>query len=496
MTQALAVHRLQRIRIGLGVPEHEAQRLTDACSRLFHRRLRTVIETVLHTVQQQCGSLTLSEPLILDLGELPLAGFESLFCQRLEQQLLQALRAYAAIAGPLATVNSPPFNAPSNLLLQLSRYLQHGEWPAAPAFAAELSAWLLEDWAAAAPQSLPVLAGHCLHRGQLSRLHRLLSPAHVKRLGLCLSGLTQWAAPLTPGTLQLCALRYFQRHPHQALPVSTPPEVATVGEHDEPLVRMLFAQDPSPSPAWRAQLHRLSQQPVARDLLQRQRPGEAALRLSARRHHTEAAITPTSVTVPGRASAPGSMPPPAHPRHDSRLAGLTSQPPQPVHNGGITLLWPLLPALFERLGLMQQSRFLHRQAQMQACCWLDELIWADGQYAPWRMPLNKLLCGLPLDSVVEQTAADAQALDVMQQWLAQLPERLPAWRHFSVPDIRQLYLQRPAWLVPQSGDVSVYIQPQVYDVLLADWPWPTDLMMLPWLTKPLMLHWSHPPGIA
>ncbi|RUL78801.1 contractile injection system tape measure protein [Dyella choica] len=167
-----------------------------------------------------------------------------------------------------------------------------------------------------------------------------------------------------------------------------------------------------------------------------------------------------------------------------------------ISNGGLCLLWGLLPDLFGQLGLLEQGgqRFLHSQAQIEAICGLDDLVWAEDAYADSRMPLNKLLCGCTTDWPLDPPAPDARSRDIVSRWLATLPARLPAWKSLGVADIRRLFLQRPGWLAIEHGTGLLYVQPEPWDVLLSDWPWPTEMLALPWLRQPLAMRWQQPPA--
>ncbi|PXX59078.1 hypothetical protein SAMN05660489_04870 [Pseudomonas sp. LAMO17WK12:I10] len=472
-----SAHRLDRLRICLGMPQCHADRLSDKCSSLFDRRLRTLISDVLDRVHQKYPALQVTETLILDLGELPLVDFEKTFCQRLEELLLLRLLSYGGRAGP-PTVETVVSKTRSDNMEQFSHYLNHGYWPTAehrPNTNA-LDIWLLEELVKQPQRGLPILASHCLHFHNLWRLYRSLQPATLTRLCLYLVDLQSITEPVTPGALRLCALRYFQLHPQCTVPMLRQDEPAFTPDGDEQMLVILFSDYDATPPALTTRLQTLWQKSSVRGVLKRHLTANTYKRLQSR-------LNPVGNSKRDNSSNSNTV-------NCHRAVDLT---PISVSNGGITLLWPLLSGLFEQLGLMEKSKFIHHQAQVDAVCWLDELIWADGKYDEWRMPLNKLLCGLPLDAPLEWTQPDTHAVEVMQRWLSALPQRLPAWKHFGGADIRQLYLQRSAWLVPGHEDFTLYIEPQVYDVLLADWPWPTGMLMLPWLIKPLIIHWSAPP---
>jgi hypothetical protein len=462
-------HKLDCLKISVSASSDHAERVAEECSRLFHRRLRPLISTVLDRVHQEHGDLLIADPLTLDLGDLPLSDLENRFYQRLEQRLLEWLlrNAKSMTRPPAAAIATAPVNDPTDALTQFNHYLSRGKWPTTErwAGAGRLDTWLLKQLVAQPRRYLVSLATHCLQPEALRRLYLVLQATTLIRLCRYLVPLQTLTEPITPWTLKLCALRYFQQHPQCAMPSFREGEQPFVPDSNEYLVVTLFSGYDIASPALNTWLKALWHQPPVRDILKRRLTSPVFQRLEARLY-----------AVRGEQGAAA----------DKSLA-------ISIGNGGITLLWPLLPGLFEQLGLLEGKRFLHRQAQLNAVCWLDELIWADGEYAEWRMPLNKLLCGLPLDTRLEWTPPDSVATEVMRHWLSTLTERLPGWKRLGPEDIRQLFLQRPAWLVPANGSFTLYIQPEVYDVLLNDWPWPKNVLMLPWLMQPLTIDWCKPP---
>lgn len=522
-----AKHQLDRLRISLAAPPPYAESLTEECSRLFFQRLRTLIASVLDKVQQECGDLLLTEPLSLNLGELPLIGFDNHFCRCLEEQLLHTLLGYcrhAALSSSHAgrnrlgdsraarrgeggqrdqAISSAQSSLQSNSLTLFSHYLDNGFWPTIEYWSGPgtLDEWLLRHLAEPRQNWLPRLAVHCLTQAALRRLCQALQPATLARLCQYLAPSQTLAEPVTQGTLMLCALCHFQQYPQKDIPDAWPLVAsAFVPLGYEPLLATLFHDYTTTVPVFATWLRTLWGQPTVRRMLQRQLTSGAYHQL---RRWSEDVPAVQPRVLDRAEGVPAVQPrvldraedvPAVQPRvlDSAKTFDVVSQPVN-VGNGGITLLWPLLPGLFEQLGLWQEGRFLHIQAQHNAVGWLDELIWADQQYAEWRMPLNKLLCGLPLELSPEWVLPTTREIEVMQQWMLQLPKRLPGWCRLSVMDIRQLFLQRPAWLIPDQEDLVLYIQPEMYDVLLNDWPWPIEIVKLPWMKQLLNVRWDKPP---
>ncbi|WP_445374401.1 contractile injection system tape measure protein [Photorhabdus tasmaniensis] len=165
--------------------------------------------------------------------------------------------------------------------------------------------------------------------------------------------------------------------------------------------------------------------------------------------------------------------------------------PRPVNNAGILILWPMLPALFNQLGLLEAQKFIHRQAQFNAIDLLDYLIWGTEEKPTERKALNYVLCGLMADKDIQSIPIEPEKQLLADQWLDAVISQLPGWKKLSRNDVRQLFLQRPGELLADEQAIKITIQHQPFDALLADWPWPLNIAKLPWLDRPLRIDWQN-----
>ncbi|TDB53520.1 contractile injection system tape measure protein [Photorhabdus luminescens] len=183
----------------------------------------------------------------------------------------------------------------------------------------------------------------------------------------------------------------------------------------------------------------------------------------------------------------------------SKKSTITSQPillpeqtiPYQVSNAGILILWPMLPALFNQLGLLDKQKFIHRQAQFSAVNFLDNLIWGTEETPVERKRLNNVLFGLMVNDNMESISLEPEKQLITAQWLDTVIAQLPGWRKLSRNDVRQLFLQRPGELLINEQEIKITIQQQPFDTLLADWPWPLNIANLPWLDHPLLIDWRN-----
>ncbi|NHB91767.1 contractile injection system tape measure protein [Photorhabdus cinerea] len=171
---------------------------------------------------------------------------------------------------------------------------------------------------------------------------------------------------------------------------------------------------------------------------------------------------------------------------------LTGQTPlYSVNSAGILILWPMLPALFNHLGLLETQQFIHRQAQFSAVDLLDYLIWGDEEGQRERKALNNVLCGLMVNEHDESISLEPEKQLITEQWLDAVIAQLPGWKNLSRNDVRQLFLQRPGKLLIGEQEIKITIQHQPFDLLLNDWPWPLNIAKLPWLNQPLSIDWQN-----
>ncbi|PMY35969.1 hypothetical protein C1Y35_21985 [Pseudomonas sp. GW456-L14] len=196
--------------------------------------------------------------------------------------------------------------------------------------------------------------------------------------------------------------------------------------------------------------------------------------MGGRQRYTEAAVTRSNPTqLPRRSNA-----------------SLLEQEPLSVSNAGLVLLWPLLPGLWRQVDLLEEQQFNSPQAQLEAVCWLDGLVWGDEAMAEWRTPLSKLLCGLPLESpLVPWSTPEPEVREQLQDWLAAIPAQLPGLQRCQANDLRSLFLQRPGQLLQTRSGWQLSVETDASDFLLSQLPWALDFIRLPWMEQPLQVKW-------
>ncbi len=194
------------------------------------------------------------------------------------------------------------------------------------------------------------------------------------------------------------------------------------------------------------------------------------------------------------AGLPTSAPTPPHVMATPPLV-LPWQPPgagEPVFigNAGLVLAGPYLQRLFTLLKLAQDKAFVDVEAAQRATLLLQYLVSGEAAAPEPEMALNKLLCGLALDTPVppsvDLTAAEREAADGL---LAAMIAHWSALGHTSPAGLRQTFLLREGRLEHADEAWQLHVPPQTFDMLLDRLPWGYSTIKFPWMPEVLHVNW-------
>ena len=71
-----------------------------------------------------------------------------------------------------------------------------------------------------------------------------------------------------------------------------------------------------------------------------------------------------------------------------------------VYNAGMILCWPFFGRFFAALGLVEQGKFKGQQAEERAVQLLQYLATGLTEFEEWDLSLNKVLCGVPMNTPI------------------------------------------------------------------------------------------------
>lgn len=160
-------------------------------------------------------------------------------------------------------------------------------------------------------------------------------------------------------------------------------------------------------------------------------------------------------------------------------------------NAGLVLLWPLLPELLRRVGLLADRRFVGADAARRAVLLTQHLVDDGADWPEHILALNKLLCGVALDAPVPRrfspTADEAREVGelfdtVRSHWAAVGTT--------SNAGLREAFLQRAGRVTPlEEAGWKLTVERKAYDLLLDRLPWGIGVVRLPWMRAPLYVEW-------
>lgn len=185
--------------------------------------------------------------------------------------------------------------------------------------------------------------------------------------------------------------------------------------------------------------------------------------------------------------------PPAPPR-----AGAQDAEPKDalyIRNAGLVLLAPMLPTLFERLGLLQPDeagvpRIAGEEAASRGVHLLQYLVDGRLDRPEPELALNKLLCGLPTAHPVAPSLAPSPGdLAQCDGLLAAVMGYWPAMKNSTGDALRQTFLQREGRLLHGPSKWTLQVQRKTVDVLVDQLPWSFSLVYHRWMTDPLHVTW-------
>lgn len=161
-----------------------------------------------------------------------------------------------------------------------------------------------------------------------------------------------------------------------------------------------------------------------------------------------------------------------------------------VSNAGLVILYPFLIRFFENLNLLDERQFVNAAAAHRAVGLLQFL--ADGREIPaeHQCGLNKILCGLDAETVLEfgepVTAEEAEACRIL---LEAVIANAPILGEMSVDGFRGSFLIRKGILRAGVGAWQLNVERETFDVVLERFPWNWSIIKLPWMEWAISVEW-------
>lgn len=162
-----------------------------------------------------------------------------------------------------------------------------------------------------------------------------------------------------------------------------------------------------------------------------------------------------------------------------------------IANAGLVILHPFLKPLFTQLGLCNEDdSWRNAICAQKAILLLEYLVTGKTECTENELVLNKLLCGLPAQALINVklhiTKKEKEKCNIL---LAAVLEHWEPLNKSSVEALRETFLQREGRLETKEN-AELWVEEKGYDILLDKLPWAIGTIKTPWMENYLTCYWN------
>lgn len=163
-----------------------------------------------------------------------------------------------------------------------------------------------------------------------------------------------------------------------------------------------------------------------------------------------------------------------------------------IDNAGLVILHPFLPNLFQKLNLCKDEVWKNNQSQHKAILLTQYLVTGQEVFFENELVLNKLMCGFPIESVVNtKQKISRKEKETCKDLLSAVIEHWKVLKGTSTEALRETFLQRAGKLsVSETHPPELWVEEKGVDILLESLPWGTGMIRSPWMEEFLMVYWN------
>ncbi|MBD8082296.1 contractile injection system tape measure protein [Chryseobacterium caseinilyticum] len=163
-----------------------------------------------------------------------------------------------------------------------------------------------------------------------------------------------------------------------------------------------------------------------------------------------------------------------------------------VENSGLTILHPFFTSLFEQLNLTDKNEWKCETESHKAVLLMHFLVYGDEIFEEDKMVLNKNLCGLPSDEVINvNIPLNDEEKEACKDLLKAVIQHWSVMNKSSIQALRETFLQRNGKLEFKNENLELWIEVKGVDILLDQIPWGISTIKTPWMEHILFCHWNH-----
>lgn len=163
-----------------------------------------------------------------------------------------------------------------------------------------------------------------------------------------------------------------------------------------------------------------------------------------------------------------------------------------IKNAGLVLLNSYIPILFDRLPIVKNNNFLNAAVQLDAVHYLQYVSTGLSDTEESFLVLNKILCGLPINQLVQNGIIITDAQQTLISGLINaVITHWPAIGSSSLSGFRGNWLIRDGLLTEQEDRWELTVEKRAYDLLISKSPFSFSIIKYPWMQKKLHVNWIY-----
>jgi hypothetical protein len=162
-----------------------------------------------------------------------------------------------------------------------------------------------------------------------------------------------------------------------------------------------------------------------------------------------------------------------------------------VNNAGLILLHPFLPALYDKLNLTEENKWMDESSRHKAVLVSEFLATGNDEFEEFNLALNKILCGFDTDEIVDtEMRLDDEIKTECQVLLNDIIAHWKVLKNTGIEGLRETFIQRSGKLSKVDNGWLIQVEQKAVDILLSHLPWGIGLIKLPWMEKILYAEWT------
>jgi len=162
-----------------------------------------------------------------------------------------------------------------------------------------------------------------------------------------------------------------------------------------------------------------------------------------------------------------------------------------IQNAGLVLLWPFLFILFDKCGLLMERKFKDDISIQKAILMMQYLVTGSLEIKENDLVLNKILCGVPKNSLVDVTLEiSAVELEICDSLLKGVLQNWKKLGNSSVATLRETFLIREGVLAPVELDYNLSVVKGTFDMLIETVPWNISMIQTAFMKNRINVDWK------